>query len=244
VSFFRWLEQVGITSHPGGWAATERLLALLKLKPDDLAVELGCGFGRTLTYAAKEFGVQIVGVDLMPALAFKACDRLKREKLRGFTVAADICRLPFRDETFTVAWAESVFVFLPKPEAFLEAARVLKPNGRFGMVELTWRDEPHPDYCEQTREFLGVERYEVLTVQDWVATLRSAGFAVEFAEKMPSHAPPSPLHRWFSDFWDLARLGFGLARQLPAKRWLEGAQKIFKLFRYTVPGIFVAIKLG
>jgi hypothetical protein len=52
------------------------------------------------------------------------------------------------------------------------------------------------------------------------------------------------LHRWLSDFWDLARLGFGLARQLPAKRWLEGAQKIFKLFRYTVPGIFVAIKLG
>lgn len=244
MSFFRWLEQVGITSHPGGWAATERLLALLKLKPDDLAVELGCGFGRTLSYAAKEFSVQVVGVDLMPVLASKACDRLKREKLRGFTVAADICRLPFRDETFTVAWAESVFVFLPKPEAFLEAARVLKPNGRFGMVELTWRDEPHPDYCEQTREFLGVERYEVLTVQEWVATLRSAGFAVEFAEKMLSHAPPSPLHRWLSDFWDLARLGFGLARQLPAKRWLEGAQKIFKLFRYTVPGIFVAIKLG
>jgi len=244
VSFFRWLEQVGITSHPGGWAATERLLSLLKLKPDDLAVELGCGFGRTLSYAAKEFSVQVVGVDLMPALASKACGRLKREKLRGFTVAADICRLPFRDETFTVAWAESVFVFLPKLEAFFEAARVLKPNGRFGIVELTWRDEPHPDYCEQTKEFLGVERYEVLTVQEWVATLRSAGFAVEFAEKMPSHAPPSPLHRWFSDFWDLARLGFGLARQLPAKRWLEGAQKIFKLFRYTVPGIFVAIKLG
>jgi SAM-dependent methyltransferase len=180
----------------------------------------------------------------MPALASKACDRLKREKLRGFAIAADICRLPFRDETFTVAWAESIFVFLPKPEAFFEAARVLKSNGRFGMVELTWRDEPHPDYCEQTREFLGVERYEVLTVQEWVAMLRSAGFAVEVAEKMPSHAPPSPLHRWLSDFWDLARLGFGLARQLPAKRWLEGAQKIFKLFRYTVPGIFVAIKLG
>jgi len=244
VSFFRWLEQVGITSHPGGWAATERLLSLLKPKPDDLAVELGCGFGRTLAYAARKFGVQVVGVDLMPALASKACSRLKGERLRGFTIAADICRLPFRDETFTVAWAESVFVFLPKPEAFLEAARVLKPKGRFGMVELTWRDQPHLHYCEQTREFLGVERYEVLTVQEWVSMLRSSGFSVEVAEKMPSHAPPSPLHQWLSDFWDLARLGVGLARQLPAQRWFEGAQKIFNLFRYTVPATFIAVKVG
>jgi len=244
VSFFRWLEQVGITSHPGGWAATERLLALLKPKPDDLAVELGCGFGRTLAYAAKKFGVQVIGVDLMPALASKACSRLKGEGVRGFTIAADICQLPFRDETFTVAWAESVFVFLPKPKAFLEVARVLKPEGRFGIVELTWRDQPHPHYCEQTRKFLGVERYEVLTVQEWVATLRSSGFSVKVAEKMLSHAPPSPLHQWLSDFWDLARLGFGLARQLPAQRWLEGAQKIFNLFRYTVPAIFIVVKVG
>ncbi|MCS3919281.1 methyltransferase domain-containing protein [Fervidibacter sacchari] len=242
--FFRWLEQVGITSHPGGWAATERLLSLLKPKPDDLAVELGCGFGRTLAYAARKFSVQVVGVDLMPALASKACSRLKSERLRGFTIAADICRLPFRDETFTVAWAESVFVFLPKPKAFVEAARVLKPKGRFGMVELTWRDEPHPHYCEQTKEFLGVERYEVLTIQEWVSMLRSSGFSVEVAEKMPSHAPPSPLHQWLSDFWDLARLGVGLVRQLPAQRWLEGAQKIFNLFRYTVPAIFIVVKVG
>jgi len=244
VSFFQWLEQVGITSHPGGWAATERLLASLKLKPNDLAVDLGCGAGRTLTYAAKKFGVHVVGVDLMPALASKAYSRLKREKLKGFTIAADICRLPFRDETFTVAWAESVFVFLPKPEAFVEAARVLKPKGRFGMVELTWRDEPHPHYCEQTKEFLGVERYEVLTVQEWKAMLRSSGFAVKVAEKMPSHAPPSPLHQWLSDFWDLARLGIGLAKQLPAKGWLEGANEIVNLYRYTVPAILVAVRSG
>ena len=240
--FFRWLERVGITSHPGGWAATERLLSLLKPKPDDLAVELGCGFGRTLAYAARKFGVQVVGVDLMPTLASKACSRLKSERLRGFTIAADICRLPFRDETFTVAWAESVFVFLPKSEAFLEAARVLKPKGRLGMVELTWRNEPLPEYCEQTKKFLGVERYDVLSVQEWVAMLCSSGFVIEVAEKMPSHALPSPLHQWLSDLWDLTRLGVGLARQLPIQRWIEGAHKIVNLYRYTAPAIFVAVK--
>lgn len=235
---------MGVTSHPGGWAATDRLLSRLKLRTGDLAIELGCGFGRTLTHTVKNFGVRAVGIDLMPALASRACRGLKREKLEGFALAADICELPFRNETFDVAWAESVFVFLPKPDAFVEVARVLKPKGRLGVVELTWRDEPHPDYCERARKFLGVQRYEVLTIREWVLMLRSAGFDVAAAEKMPSHAMPSPLPQWLSDFWDLARLGIGLAKQLPLHKWRSGVREVLSLYHYTVPAIFIAVKVG
>ncbi|MCX7966870.1 MAG: class I SAM-dependent methyltransferase [Armatimonadetes bacterium] len=242
MSFFQWLGQVGITSHPGGWAATERLLARLDLKPDELVVDLGCGSGRTLAYAARKFGVKVAGVDIIPSLVSRTLERLKDKELTGYALAADITALPFHDETFHVAWAESVFVFLPKPDAFIEVARVLKPNGRFGMVELTWKGERYPEYCEQTRQFLGVRRYEVLTIQEWTAMLESSGFEVRAAEKMPSHSPPSPLPKWLSDWWDLMRLGIGLARQVPTRKWLEGAHKIANLFRYTVPAIFVTVK--
>ncbi len=244
MSFFQWLGKAGITSHPGGWAATEKLLAHLNLGSDDLAIDLGCGAGRTLAYVAEKFGTKVVGVDLVPSLASQAFKRLQRKGLTGFTIVADIRFLPFQNETFNAAWAESVFVFLPKPEAFREVARVLKPNGRFGMIELTWKDKPCPEYCEQTRQFLGVQRYEVLTVQEWTAMLGSSGFEVKVAEKMPSHALPSPLLKWLSDCWDLMRLGLGLARQIPVGKWREGAHKIVNLFRYTVPAIFVAKKKG
>lgn len=242
MSFFKWLGQIGITLHPGGWFTTERLLSHLNLKPGELAVDLGCGCGRTLSYAAKEFGTKVVGVDLIPSLASQALKRLQSRNLSGFAIAADITLLPFRSETFHAAWAESVFVFLPKPQAFAEVARVLKPKGRFGMIELTWKDEPKPEYCEQTRRFLGVQRYEVLTVQDWTAMLESSGLKVKIAERMPSHALPSNFSKWLSDWWDLTRLGLGLARQIPIGKWWEGAHKILNLFRYTVPAIFVTVK--
>jgi ubiquinone/menaquinone biosynthesis C-methylase UbiE len=244
VSFFQWLGQAGVTLHPGGWGTTERLLALLNLKPNELAIDLGCGSGRTLAYAAEKFGVKVVGVDLVPSLASCTFRRLKAKGLNGFATAADITALPFQNETFHVAWAESVFVFLPKPDAFLEVARILKPNGRFGMIELTWRGEPRPEYCEQTRQFLEVQRYEVLTVQEWIAMLESSGLGVEAAEKMQSHAPRSSFSKWLSDWWDLMRLGFGLTRQVPVSKWGEGARKIANLFRYTVPAIFITVKRG
>jgi len=244
MSFFQWLGKAGITSHPGGWAATEKLLAHLNLEPDDLAIDLGCGAGRTLAYVAEKFGTKVVGVDLVPSLASQAFKRLQRKGLTGFTIVADIRFLPFRDETFNAAWAESVFVFLPKPEAFREVARVLKPNGRFGMIELTWRGEPRPEYCEQTRRFLEVQRYEVLTVQEWVEMLKSSGLEVKVAEKMPSHALPSPFLKWLNDWLDLVRLALGLARQVPVGKWWEGARKIANLFRYTVPAIFTTVKGG
>lgn len=242
MSFFQWLERAGVTSHPGGWAATEQILAHLNFNAGDLALELGCGHGRTLAHVAKRFGVRVVGVDLMPALASIAFSKLKKERLTGFAISADVCQLPFRNGTFQIAWAESVFVFLPKPDAFIEVERVLKPKGKLGMVELTWKDEPKPEYCERTRNFLEVQRYEVLTVNEWVAMLQSSGFKVKVAEKLPSHALPSP--SLLSDWWDLVRWAFGLARQLPASKWLEGAKEIASLFNYTVPAVFVAVKGG
>ncbi len=242
MSFFQWLGRIGVTSHPGGWAATEKLLAYLKPKSGELAIDLGCGYGRTLTYVAEKLGAQVVGVDLIPSLASQACERLKRTGTKGYALAANICSLPFRNETFQVAWAESVFVFLSKPKAFAEVVRILKSEGRFGIIELTWRGEPFPEYCEQTRKFLEVQRYEVLTVNEWTDALVQAGFEVIVAEKLPGHSLPSPLPQWLNDFKDLTRLGFGLALQVPVKKWVEGAKKIANLFRHTVPTIFVAVK--
>ncbi len=242
MAFFQWLERTGVTLHPGGWAATQRMLAQLQLRAGERVLDLGCGSGRTLAYVVRQFRLQAVGVDLMPALAAQSYQRVR--PYGGFALAADILRLPFRAATFDAAWAESVFVFLPKPEAFQEAARVLKPQGRLGMIELAWRSEPIPEYCEQTRQFLQVPRYEVLTLQEWSKMLQAAGFTVGYTEKLSAHAAFSPLPFWLSDTWALLRLAFGLARQVPLARWREGAVKIASLFRSTVPAIFIATKVG
>ncbi len=241
MAFFDWLGQAGVTLHPGGWAATLRLLSLLQLRSGERVLDLGCGSGRTLAYVVRWFHIQAIGVDLVPALAAQSCRRV-RQAGTGFALAADIGHLPFRSQTFHAAWAESVFVFLPKPEAFLEVARVLRPGGRFGMVELTWRGDPFPEFCEQTRHFLGVPRYEVLTVQEWCALLQASGFSVQHSEKLTSRPLGVLPHYWLNDASDLARLLVGLLRQIPIRLWKEGAKEIVNLLRYTTPAVFIATK--
>ncbi len=241
MAFFDWLGQAGVTLHPGGWAATLSLLSLLQLRSGERVLDLGCGAGRTLAYVGQRFHIQAIGVDLVPALAVQSCRRV-RQTGTGFALAADISYLPFRSQTFHAAWAESVFVFLPKPEAFLEVARVLRPGGRFGMVELTWRGDPFPESCEQTRRFLSVPRYEVLTVQEWCALLQTSGFSVQHAEKLSTHPLSVSPRYWLNDASELARLLIGLLRQIPIRLWAEGAEKVVNLLRYTTPAIFVATK--
>lgn len=244
MAFFEWLSRVGVTLHPGGWATTQRLLAHLPLGEGKLVADFGCGAGRTLVYVAQRYKVSVIGVDLMPSLAAQACQRLRvRGITDDFAVAADICRLPFWDEVFHVAFAESVFVFLPKPNAFMEVARVLKSGGYFGMIELTWRNEPNPEYCEQVRKFLDVPHYDVLSMSDWMQMLMQAGLQVGIAEKLPSYALSLPMLQLFSDFWDVTRLALGLLRQVPLRKWQEGFREVVGLLRYTVPGIFVAVKI-
>ncbi len=110
------------------------------------------------------------------------------------------------------------------------------------MIELTWRDKPRPDYCEQMLRFLKVPRYEVLNLDGWISLLQGVGLTLQVAEKLPSHALPSPLPQLVSDMTDAMRLAWGLLRQVPLRQWQEGWREVVGLFRYTVPAIFVAVK--
>jgi SAM-dependent methyltransferase len=108
----------------GSRIRNDRLRAFLQLGPDDRALDLGCGSGRTLVWNADR-GASLTGIDISPFFAREALDRC--ELLLG-----DLRRLPLHDAAFTKAWSLDVLEHV-SPQALRdvlnEAHRVLAPGG-------------------------------------------------------------------------------------------------------------------
>jgi SAM-dependent methyltransferase/uncharacterized protein YbaR (Trm112 family) len=93
-----------------------------------LAVDLGCGAGRQL-YCAREFGAEVVGVDLSEGVA--VARRATAHADRCHVVQGDIHHLPLRPGAFDLAYSIGVLHHLPDPrEGFRRIVPLLAPGGR------------------------------------------------------------------------------------------------------------------
>lgn len=62
----------GLPAKPTGHARIRKALKLAGLRPGETLIDLGCGDGRVLVMAAKDFGAQAVGIDVGPVQAARA----------------------------------------------------------------------------------------------------------------------------------------------------------------------------
>ena len=68
---------------PSPQVVVERMLELADLKPGETVYDLGCGDGRIVIAAAREFRAKGVGVELSPELAKQAQDQVLRLGLKN-----------------------------------------------------------------------------------------------------------------------------------------------------------------
>jgi len=121
----------------------------LELRPGDVLLDLGCGFGRH-TYEALARGANVVQCDMaMPELAnIRDTSALLAEEgqfegtLLVAPVQGDATRLPFNDETFDRIIASEVFEHIPDDvAAYRELVRLLKPGGTVAVTIPAWLPE-------------------------------------------------------------------------------------------------------
>lgn len=103
------------------------------VRPGNNVVDLACGTGDLAIRAARK-GAKVTGVDFSAEMLRRA--RHKEPSIEW--LEGDVLALPFSDETFDAATCGFGVRNVADLEGSLrEAARVLKPGGRVGILEIT-----------------------------------------------------------------------------------------------------------
>lgn len=223
--------------HPGGAAATERLwracrAALIACagsgtreardvgRPLRL-LDAGCGEGATARRLAAE-GQSVVALDRTPQPVWSGGSFSGECTAWPLFCAADVCRIPLRDDWADVMLCQCVASLLPCPAHFFaEAARVLRPGGVLGFSDLLRRGgRPGPaagegSACAKDDTGGGVPTVAVggcvagaRRGEEWEALLRAAGFrVVSFADESRELARLAAQLVWYGDGESLRRFG-------------------------------------
>jgi len=155
---------------------------LLELKGDEQVLDVGCGLGKTAIGVAKHLTTgKVTGIDIWSTVEIPGnsseraylnakieCVQDKVEFKTG-----NVLSIPFPDNSFDLVTSSSVINNLQgdtaKTEAFHEILRVLRPGGRFLLIE-PLRDR----WGFLTFTLLGF--WMLLTKDRWIALLERAGF--------------------------------------------------------------------
>ncbi len=163
------------TLHPGGFALTRRTAELAELKAGLKVLDVSSGRGTQSIYYSKEFGVDVVGVDISDEMVNTAASNAQKEGLDNkaqFRIG-DSQSLPFGDNTFDVVINECAVGIPDDSQKVLnEMVRVAKPGGKILIHESTWKVKLSSGEKDEFAERYGTTPLELA---EWLSMLEKAG---------------------------------------------------------------------
>jgi cyclopropane-fatty-acyl-phospholipid synthase len=183
-------------------AKLDMICRKLRLKPGERLLDIGCGWGGLIMYAAQHYGVDATGITLSENQAALARERIEQAGL------GDRCRVAIRDyrtlnagdgydKISSIGMVEHVGA-THLPVYFASAYRALKPGGLFmnhGIVSLS---EPRPRSVGEKifRKFWKADAFidtyvfpdgKLTAAHTVIASAEGAGFEVRDVESLREH---------------------------------------------------------
>jgi len=113
----------------------ERVAQKLKtLNKDSKVIDVGAGFGGAARYLAKNYGCEVVALNLSEAENERDRQKNKEQGLDHLitVIDGDFEQLPYDDESFDIVWCQDSFLHSDnRGKVMEEIARVLKSGGEF-----------------------------------------------------------------------------------------------------------------
>jgi len=150
-----------------------RLVALAEGKPTDEALDIATGGGHTALALAPHVG-HMIASDLTPQMLGAAEAFIRGQGVTNVSFAiAEAERLPFGDGSFDIVSCRVAPHHFSDPQAYCrEVARVLRPGGRFVMVDSVAPEDDELDAfinkVEHWRDNTHVRSYRATEWQAWI----------------------------------------------------------------------------
>lgn len=220
---------------PGGRELTSQLLTALDIGPQDDVVEFAPGLGVTARLTLERGPRNYTGVERDEHAAQTVTRMLRGPGQQCIQGSAERTGLP--DSSASVVYGEAMLSMQPataKARIVSEAARVLRPGGRYGIHELCLT----PDGVEASIR-AAIERdltddihvgVRPLTIAEWRELLARAGLQVRFERIAPMHLlEPARLIR-DEGLARALRFVFNVATHSAARRRVLAMRRVFRKY--------------
>ena len=116
------------------------------LEPGETVLDVGCGAGLDSLLAARAVGPsgRVIGLDLLEEMCERGRAHVKEARVDGWTefVQGEMEDIPLPDASVDVVISNGVINLSPRKSRVLaEIRRVLRPDGRLAVADLTVNDE-------------------------------------------------------------------------------------------------------
>lgn len=234
---------------PGGLELTSQLLDQLAIGPSDQVVEFAPGLGVTARMTLARQPQSYTAVERDQTAAATVESYLAAPKQRCVLGTAEETGLT--ESSASVVYGEAMLSMQPpstKSKIVAEAARLLVPEGRYGIHELCLV----PDDLDQSvrdeiaRELSGEIHVGVrpLTSAEWRSLLESAGLTVVAEQTAPMHLlEPARLIRDEGIFRTL-RIAWNIATHPAARRRISAMRKVFRKYQDHLAAIALVAECG
>ncbi len=228
---------VGMTViHPGGMKATRQLLDQLQIKKDSKVIDIACGKGNTALYIAKQYGCNVVGIDVEEYLIEEANRLVRKNGLQHKVTfqVGDAMRLPFEDNSFDVAVSQAMLVLVEdKYRTIQEARRVIIQGGRAGWLELSWKKEPDAEFLNVISNVLCAYcMTNVSTYDGWEAIFRKSGINNIIIQKGDDVRGSFMQNLYDEGLLNTVRMAFNIMRNKEIRKRSRMIDKYFDKYSY------------
>jgi tocopherol O-methyltransferase len=166
----------------------EHLAQLARIKPGSEILDIGCGFGASSLYLARNYNAAVTGITISSVQAEMAIQAAAREQLDAKFLLMDAEAMDFQ-KPFDLLWSvESISHYQRREEFFASAAKLLKPGGLFAVID--WFKKENLTRAE-TRKFIDpIEKgmlVELQIMDDYERFLSSNGLQIMHREVLNKH---------------------------------------------------------